>query len=104
MIERDMFQERLKNNEPIYMHEFMYPMMQGYDSVALDTDIEIGGSDQLFNMMMGRDLLKKLKNKEKFVITTNLLTDQHGKKIGKSEGNGIPFANGKPCETYARLS
>lgn len=103
MIERDMFQERLKNNEPIYMHEFMYPMMQGYDSVALDTDIELGGSDQLFNMMMGRDLLKKLKNKEKFVITTNLLTDQHGKKIGKSEGNGIPFANGKPYETYAGI-
>ena len=103
MIERDMFQERLKNNEPIYMHEFMYPMMQGYDSVALDTDVEIGGSDQLFNMMMGRVLLKKLKNKEKFVITTNLLTDQYGKKIGKSEGNGIPFANGKPYETYAGM-
>ena len=103
MIERDMFQERLKNNEPIYMHEFMYPMMQGYDSVALDTDAEIGGSDQLFNMMMGRVLLKKLKNKEKFVITTNLLTDQYGKKIGKSEGNGIPFANGKPYETYAGM-
>jgi len=103
MIERDMFQERLKKNEPIFLHEFMYPIMQGYDSVALETDAELGGNDQLFNMMMGRVLLKKLKNKEKFVITINLLTDQNGKKIGKSEGNGIPFANGKPYETYAGM-
>ena len=103
MIERDMFQDRLKNHEPIYMHEFMYPLMQGYDSVALDTDAEIGGTDQLFNMMMGRTLLKKLKSKEKFVLTVPLLTDSQGKKIGKSEGNVIPFGNDKPYETYAGM-
>jgi len=101
MIERDMFQQRLKNNQPIYMHEFMYPLMQGYDSIYLDVDCELGGTDQLFNMMMGRTLLKKLKNKEKFVITIPVLTDAEGRKIGKSEGNGIPFGNDKPYETFA---
>ena len=56
--------------------------MQGFDSVAMDVDAEIGGTDQMFNMMIGRDLLKKMKNKEKFVITVPMLTDSKGKKIG----------------------
>lgn len=103
MIERDMFQDRIKNHEPIFMHEFMYPLMQGYDSVAMDVDCELGGSDQLFNMMMGRTLLKKMKDKEKFVITIPLLTDSSGKKIGKSEGNVIPFANNIPYNTFAGI-
>lgn len=103
MIERDMFQQRLKNNQPIYMHEFMYPLMQGYDSVYLDVDCELGGTDQLFNMMMGRTLLKKLKNKEKFVITVPLLADSSGKKIGKTEGNVIPFGNDVPYESYSGI-
>lgn len=103
MIERDMFQQRIKNNQPIYMHEFMYPLMQGYDSVYLEVDCELGGSDQLFNMMMGRTLLKKIKNKEKFVITVPLLTDGSGKKIGKTEGNVIPFGNDIPYESYAGI-
>lgn len=103
MIERDMFKERIKNQEPIYMHEFMYPLMQGYDSVAMDVDAELGGSDQLFNMMMGRTLLKKTKDKDKFVVTLPLLTDSNGKKIGKSEGNVIPFGNGNPYETYSGI-
>ncbi|HEY4506446.1 MAG TPA: tyrosine--tRNA ligase [Candidatus Paceibacterota bacterium] len=87
MIERAMFQERIKKQKPIWMHELMYPMMQGYDSVAMDVDGEIGGNDQTFNMLMGRDLLKQLKNKEKFVIATKLLVDSTGKKMGKTEGN-----------------
>lgn len=103
MIERDMFQQRIKNNQPIYMHEFMYPLMQGYDSVELEVDCEVGGSDQLFNMMMGRTLLKKIKNKEKFVLTVPLLTDSEGKKIGKTTGNIIPFGNDIPYETYAGI-
>jgi len=103
MIERDMFQERIKNKEPIFIHEFMYPLMQGYDSVAMEVDAELGGSDQLFNMMMGRTLLKKMSDKEKFVVTLPLLTDSNGKKIGKSEGNSIPFANGNPYETFAGI-
>jgi len=83
------------------MHEFMYPLMQGYDSVELEVDCEFGGSDQLFNMMMGRTLLKRMKNKEKFVVTVPLLTDNEGKKIGKTTGNVIPFGNDIPYESYA---
>jgi tyrosyl-tRNA synthetase len=101
LIERDMFQERIKNNQPIYLHEFFYPLMQGFDSVAMDVDAEIGGTDQMFNMMIGRDLLKKMKNKEKFVITVPMLTDSKGKKIGKSEGNAISFASGNPYDLYS---
>jgi tyrosyl-tRNA synthetase len=101
LIERDMFQQRLKNNQPIYLHEFFYPLMQGFDSVAMDVDAEIGGTDQMFNMMIGRDLMKKMKNKEKFVITVPMLTDSKGKKIGKSEGNAIAFASGNPYDLYS---
>ncbi len=89
MIQRDMFQERLKEERPIYLHEFFYPLTQGYDSVAMDVDLEIGGNDQMFNMLCGRDLLKAMKGKEKFVLTMKLLTDETGKKMGKSEGNVI---------------
>ena len=75
------------NQEPIYLHEFLYPIMQGYDSVVMEVDGEVGGNDQTFNMLAGRDLMKDLKNKEKFVLTTKLLTDNTGIKMGKSEGN-----------------
>lgn len=89
MIIRDMFQERLKENKPIYLHEFLYPLAQGYDSVAMDVDLEIGGADQTFNMLIGRDLVKMIKGKEKFVLTNKLLVVPGGKKMGKTEGNMI---------------
>jgi len=89
MSERSMFADRLKNDKPIYLHEFLYPLMQGYDSVALEVDLEIGGNDQLFNMMAGRTLLKSLKNKEKYVLTMKLLTDSSGNKMGKTTGNAL---------------
>ncbi|MFH1611891.1 MAG: tyrosine--tRNA ligase [bacterium] len=89
MFARDMFQERIKNDKPIYLHEFLYPLTQAYDSVAIDVDLEIGGNDQTFNMLVGRDLMKAVKNKEKFVLTTKLLVDSSGKKMGKSEGNMV---------------
>lgn len=89
MLERDMFEKRLKEGKPIHLHEFLYPLMQAYDSVVMDVDGEIGGNDQTFNMLAGRDLMKGLKGKEKFVITMKLLTDPTGKKMGKSEGNMI---------------
>ena len=77
-----MFQERLKRKEEIFLHEFLYPLFQGYDSVALDADCEVGGTDQTFNMLIGRDLMKIYKNKEKFVITTPLLVNpKTGKKL-----------------------
>ncbi|MCX6739935.1 MAG: tyrosine--tRNA ligase [Candidatus Parcubacteria bacterium] len=89
MMERDMFQKRLADEKPVFIHEFMYPLMQGYDSVALDVDLEIGGNDQTFNMLAGRTLMRVLKDKEKFVLTQKLLTDPTGKKMGKTEGNMI---------------
>lgn len=91
MLERDMFQERLKNGLPISLHEFMYPLMQGYDSVAIDTDGEIGGSDQTFNMLAGRKLIEAYTGKEKIVLTVPLLTDASGKKMSTSDGSGIPL-------------
>jgi tyrosyl-tRNA synthetase len=89
MLERDMFEKRMQEGKPIYIHEFMYPLMQGYDSVAMNVDGEIGGNDQTFNMLAGRNLLKDLKGKEKFVIATKLLTDSTGKKMGKTENNMV---------------
>ncbi len=89
VIEREMFQKRLAKDMDIAISEFLYPFMQGYDSVAMDVDVEVGGNDQLFNMMTGRDLMHKMKRKNKFVMTVPLLTDSQGTKIGKSEGNVI---------------
>lgn len=89
MLERDMFERRMDEGKPIYMHEFMYPLMQGYDSVTMDVDVEIGGNDQTFNMLAGRTLMKQMSGKEKFVITNKLLVDPTGAKMGKTTGNMI---------------
>ena len=102
MIERDMFQERLKNKEPIYLHEFLYPVAQGYDSVAMDVDLEIGGNDQLFNMLAGRNLMQAMKKKEKFVLTTKLLVDKEGKKVGKTTGNAL-FLDKSPEDFFGGI-
>lgn len=91
MIERDMFEKRMQENKPLYLHELFYPLMQGYDSVAMDVDIEMCGSDQKFNALAGRTLLKKLKNKEKFVLITTLLENPitGEKMMSKSLGTGV---------------
>jgi len=89
MLERDMFEKRMNEGKPIGLHEFLYPLMQGYDSVAMDVDGEIGGNDQTFNMLAGRTLIKAIKNKEKFVLTNKLLADPSGVKMGKTTGNMI---------------
>jgi len=102
MIIRDMFQERLRKDKPIYLHEFLYPLTQAYDSVVMDVDLEIGGNDQTFNMLCGRDLMKAVKNKEKFVLTTKLLNDPTGKKMGKTEGNMINLDE-NPNEMYGKI-
>ncbi len=91
MLERDMFRKRLSENKPIYLHEFMYPLMQGYDAVAMDVDGEIGGNDQTFNMLVGRTLMKDMSNKEKFVLPVKLLTDTSGAKMGKTTNNMLSF-------------
>ncbi|MBI5621285.1 tyrosine--tRNA ligase [Candidatus Falkowbacteria bacterium] len=86
---RGMFKQRMAEGHDLYLHEFFYPLMQAYDSVAMDVDMEVGGNDQMFNMLAGRTLMKKLKHKEKFVLTTKLLVDPTGKKMGKTEGNMV---------------
>jgi len=103
MMERDMFQKRIKENKPIYMHEFFYPLMQGYDSVALNADIEIGGTDQTFNMLVGRILVKNLQGREKFVITTTLLENPITKEklMSKSLRTGIGL-NESPIDMYGK--
>jgi tyrosyl-tRNA synthetase len=102
LIERDMYQERIKANESINLREFLYPLLQGYDSVAMEVDLEIGGNDQTFNMLAGRTLVKSFLNKEKFVLSVPLLTDSKGVKIGKSEGNVIGLTD-NPNEFYAKI-
>ncbi len=90
MLERDMFEKRMEKGTPIYVHEFMYPLMQGYDSVAMDVDVELCGTDQIFNALAGRTLLQKLKKKDKFVIAANLIADEiTGQLMSKSNGTGI---------------
>lgn len=91
MIERHAFKKRIAAEKPLFVHELFYPLMQGYDSVALDVDVEIGGTDQIFNMLAGRTLLKRFKNKEKFIISTTLLENpETGEKLmSKSLGTGI---------------
>ena len=89
LIERDMFQERIKKGQPIFGHEIMYPLLQGYDSVAMNVDLEIGGTDQTFNMMMGRELQKQYNNHEKWVLSTPIIAGTDGRKMSKSYGNYI---------------
>lgn len=89
LLERDMFQKRLAEKRPIGLHEFLYPLMQGYDSVAMDVDVEIGGSDQTFNMLVGRQLVADLNHKEKFVLTVPLLEGTDGRKMSKSFENSV---------------
>lgn len=102
VIERDMFQKRIKEGQDIFVNELFYPLMQGYDSVAMGIDLEVGGSDQTFNMLMGRTLMKKIKNKEKFVLTMKLLAEPGKVKMGKTEGNLIALTE-KPNEMFGKI-
>ena len=93
MLERDDFSKRYKNNQPIAIHEFLYPLLQGYDSVALKADIEIGGTDQKFNLLMGRELQKQAGQSQQCVLTMPLLEGLDGvNKMSKSLGNYIGVA------------
>ncbi len=91
MLKRDMFARRQEEGKPIFGHEIFYPLMQGYDSVMLDADVEIGGNDQTFNMLVGRDLARDILNKDKSVMAMKILADNTGKKMGKTEGNMVSF-------------
>ncbi|HTJ85568.1 MAG TPA: tyrosine--tRNA ligase, partial [Polyangiaceae bacterium] len=98
MLERDDFSKRFADQRPIHIHEFMYPLLQGYDSVALECDIELGGTDQLFNLLVGRDLMPRYGKRAQLVMTTPLLegTDARvengtvvGAKMSKSANNYV---------------
>ena len=89
LFQREMFQRRIKKGDTVLFSETMYPLMQGYDSVVLDADLEIGGSDQVFNMLIGRELQRKMKNREKYVLTMNMALGTNGEKMSKSSGNCI---------------
>lgn len=103
MLERDMFQKRARNNLPIYLHELQYPLMQGYDSVAMNVDVELCGTDQIFNALVGRTLLKRIKNKEKFIIAVNLMENpKTGEIMSKSKGTGV-FLSSPPNEMFGAI-
>jgi len=103
MLERDMFDKRMKEGKPIYLHEFLYPLMQGYDSVAMDVDVEMCGTDQIFNSLAGRTLMQKLKKKEKFVIANHLIADEvTGQLMSKSNGTGV-FLDLEPHDLFGAV-
>ncbi len=103
MLERDMFQERIKKEQAISMHEFMYPLMQGYDSVALEADVELGGTDQTFNLFAGRKLQTVYGQKAQSFITMPILVGTDGNiKMGKSTGNYIALSD-SPEEMFGKI-
>jgi len=103
MLERDDFSKRYKSNQPIAIHEFLYPLLQGYDSVALKADVELGGTDQKFNLLMGRELQKQVGMSQQCVLTMPLLEGLDGvNKMSKSLGNYIGIAEA-PEVIFAKI-
>ncbi|RAI82677.1 tyrosine--tRNA ligase [Macrococcoides goetzii] len=103
LLERKDFTNRFNNNKPIALHEFFYPLMQGYDSVALECDIEIGGTDQLFNLLMGRHMQGHYKQNEQVVLTLPLLEGLDGiQKMSKSKNNYVGIDE-SPKDMYGKL-
>jgi len=88
-----LFQKRMGQNVPIGLQEFIYPLMQGFDSVAMQVDLEIGGTDQTFNMLTGRQLVKEYLGKEKFVRTNQMMEAPDGRTMSKTKGNGINLSD-----------
>jgi tyrosyl-tRNA synthetase len=103
LLERDDFSKRFKSNQPIAVHELLYPLMQGYDSVAMKADLELGGTDQKFNLLVGRELQKDYGQEPQCVLTMPLLEGTDGKdKMSKSLGNTIGITE-PPSEMYGKL-
>lgn len=100
-LQRDMFEKRIAENKPISLHEFLYPLIQGHDAVVLDADLQIGGTDQTFNMLQGRNLMKAVKGKNHMVLTAQLLVGSDGRKMGKSFNNVIAIED-KPNEMFGK--
>lgn len=103
MLERDDFSKRYQDQKPISIHEFLYPLVQGYDSVALESDVELGGTDQKFNLLVGRDLQRDYGQKPQVVLTMPLLEGTDGvRKMSKSFGNVIALED-RPADMYGKL-
>jgi tyrosyl-tRNA synthetase len=103
MLERDDFSKRFQAEQPISLHELLYPVMQGYDSVALECDVELGGTDQKFNLLCGRELQRQYGQKPQIVLMTPILEGLDGvQKMSKSLGNAIGI-NEPPAEMYGKL-
>ncbi|HLX38377.1 MAG TPA: tyrosine--tRNA ligase [Candidatus Binataceae bacterium] len=103
LLERDDFEKRLAAEEPLFLHELLYPLIQGYDSVALEADIEIGGTDQKFNMLVGRELQRAFKQAPQVVMTMPLMEGLDGeRKMSKSLGNYVGITE-KPDEMFGKL-
>jgi tyrosyl-tRNA synthetase len=103
MLERDDFKTRFTTQQPIHIHELLYPLAQAYDSVALKADVELGGTDQLFNLLVGRDIQREYGQEEQVVLTVPLLEGTDGKeKMSKSLGNYIGI-NEKPEDIYGKV-
>jgi tyrosyl-tRNA synthetase len=103
MLERDDFHKRYQAEQPISLHEFLYPVMQGYDSVCLECDVELGGTDQKFNLLCGRELQRQYGQKPQIVLMTPILEGLDGvQKMSKSLNNAIGI-NEPPAEMYGKL-
>jgi tyrosyl-tRNA synthetase len=103
LLERDDFSKRMKNSQPIALHELLYPLMQGYDSVAMKADVELGGTDQKFNLLVGRELQKQYGQEPQCILTMPLLEGLDGKeKMSKSLGNYVGIAE-TPQEIFGKL-
>lgn len=103
MLERDDFKKRFESNRPISIHEFLYPLVQGYDSVAMEADVELGGTDQLFNLLMGRDLQRSRGQEPQVVLTMPLLEGLDGvNKMSKSLGNYIGISE-PPDDIFGKV-
>jgi tyrosyl-tRNA synthetase len=101
MLERDDFEKRFRAGEPISVSELLYPLMQAYDSVAIESDVELGGTDQLYNLLAGRDVMEAYGLEPQVVLTTPLLLSWDGEKMSSSMGNNIPLT-APPEEMFGR--
>jgi len=101
LLERNMFQNRLKKGGEVWLNELLYPLMQGYDSVAMNVDLEIGGTDQVFNMLIGRKLQKIYNKKEKYVLTTPMLIGLDGREMSQTYDNMINLTD-EPNDMFGK--
>lgn len=102
LFKRDSFQRRIDKGDTVWYHETMYPLLQGYDSVVMDVDLEIGGTDQTFNMLVGRELQRKINHREKYVLSIPMILGTDGRQMSKTSGNCI-WLNDTPQDMFGKV-